>query len=142
MTVTDELLSRKDALLDKVLTSTDPTVVNYLAQIAAIFNAPLPAQIISISNAQNSAAFMAPGKLNFASIGTTGTARNLKLQFTIDGGTTWRDTGIEVTTDASNPTRLSADDLAAIIPFCGRADFLRFNLDGADTVTIIWYSSN
>jgi hypothetical protein len=142
MTVTDELLSRKDALLSNIETNTDPTVVNYLAQIAAIFNAPLPAQTISISNAQASAAFMLPSRLNFAHIGTTGTGRNGKLQYTPDGGTSWHDTGIEFNTDTTNPTRLTADDLAVIVPLCGREDFLRLWLDGADTITTIWYSSN
>jgi hypothetical protein len=142
MTVADELLSRKDSLLSKIQDSSDPAIVNYLAQIAAIFNAPLPAQIIGINNAQASAAFMLPSRLNFAHIGTTGTGRNGKLQYTSDGGISWHDTGIEFNTDTTNPTRLTADDLAVIAPLCGREDFLRIWLDGADTITTIWYSSN
>jgi hypothetical protein len=142
MTVTDKLLSRKDSLLSKIETSSDPALVNYLAQVATVFNAPLPAVTVSISTAQSSAAFTLPARLNFAHIGTTGTSRTLKLQYTNDDGSSWHDTGIEITTETSNPTRLNADALAPIAPLCGRANFLRLNLDGEDTITTIWYSSN
>jgi hypothetical protein len=142
MTVTDELLDRKDALLGKIETNSDPTLMQYLLQIAAFLNLPLPAQTISITTAQNSAAFMLPSRLNFAHIGTTDSSRTLKLQYTTDAGNNWYDTGIEVTTESSNTKRLSADDLAAIAPLCGRAAFLRLYLDGSDSITTIWYSSN
>jgi hypothetical protein len=142
MTAADKLFERKDALLAKIPDNSDPAIVNYLEQIAAIFNVALPAQTISISSAENSAAFMLPSRLNFAHIGTTGTTRTLKLQYTPDDGSSWHDTGIEVTTSSSVPTHLSADDLAQIVPLCGREEFFRLNLDGDDTITTIWYSSN
>jgi hypothetical protein len=142
MTVTDELLDRKNALLGKIETNSDPTVINYLAQIATFLNAPLPAQTIEIDAAENSAAFMLPSRLNFAHIGTTDSSRTLKLQYTTDEGSNWYDTGIEVTTESSSTTRLTADDLAAIAPLCGRAGFFRLNLNNSDSITTIWYSSN
>jgi hypothetical protein len=142
MTIATELLSRKDALLNKIPTESDPTIVKYLADIAAIFNAPLPAQTISTVNNRYSAAFMLPSRLNFAHIGTTGSERDLKLQYTPDNGSNWYNTGVEVTTNASTPTRLTADDLAVIVPLCGREDFLRLDLGAVDSITTIWYSSN
>ncbi|AFY71912.1 hypothetical protein Pse7367_3679 (plasmid) [Thalassoporum mexicanum PCC 7367] len=143
MTIADGLFDRKDALLSKIDGSSDPAFVNNLAQIATVFNAPLPAQMIDIIGAENSAAFTLPARLNFAHIGTTTIAsRTLKLQYTSDNGSNWYDTGIEVTANTNNPTRLTADDLARLAPLCGRKDFFRLNLDMNDSITTIWYSSN
>ena len=87
-------------------------------------------------------AFSIPGKVAFALISTTGSARTLTFQHLETDDETYMDSALTATTATDAEVTLTSNDFAPYAGLFDRPGMFKITLDGSDTVTVVIYSND